>query len=105
MRLTLDAEGFDFTFPGRLGRQRWNEVGDFTATTANRIPFVTYDDGKRTAWWQLNRVLYFNRKAWLPDTYGLRAQDLARLMTAWRALALARLEGVSAAYGSSSVSQ
>jgi hypothetical protein len=105
MWVTLDAEGFAFSFPGRRERQRWTDVVDFDATTANWVPFVSYADGKPPRWWQLNRLMYFNGKTWIPDTYGLGAQSLARLMTAWRERALARREQAPEPYGSSSVSQ
>jgi len=81
--LLLDAEGFDVVSLGIRQRMRWTEAGNFRSG------------------WQVGRglartVLYDSTKlagicltVHLPETYGLRAGDLALLMSRWRDRALA----------------
>ena len=103
MWLTLDEHGFAYRFPGHDGRATWDGVAEFEVWPVQYLNYVTYADGKPTRWWQLNR-LYFGGGTWIPDTYGLGAENLAALMNAWRKRALAQ-PGSGEPYGSSSVSQ
>jgi len=86
--MTLDAGGFKVS--GLRRRQsNWPDVANFTTWTATAITWsVIYDDqADRSVLGKLNR-LFGGHNAFLPDTYGLRARDLARLMTLWRDRAL-----------------
>jgi hypothetical protein len=91
--LTLDRDGFEVTNLFRHHRTRWQDAAGFTAA---RIPpahqrFVVFDhagaSGKLLA--SVN-VAIVGHSASLPDTYGRSADELAELMAAWRASALAR---------------
>jgi hypothetical protein len=91
--LTLDAEGFEARNLFRRYSTRWQDTAGFQAA---RIPpaqqkLVVYDDVTQStkSIAQIN-VGIVGRNAALPDTYGLTADDLARLMAQWRELALAR---------------
>jgi hypothetical protein len=85
--LTLDRNGFRATSLFRSSSSRWQDVTGFEPAS---IPpslqkLVVYDDinltGRKIA--NLN-VALVGRNAALPDTYGLSADDLARLMMLWR---------------------
>jgi hypothetical protein len=89
--LTLDADGFEMTsfFVGK--RIRWRDASNFAAS---RIPpaftkLVVFDNAKdkSSAVGRLNRMLV-QHNAGLGDTYGLAADDLARLMAQWRERAI-----------------
>jgi hypothetical protein len=90
MWLQLDARGFEFRCPGQHVRRRWANVAEFATMTANYLSYVVYADGTQANWWELNRIWFFDRKAWLRDTYGLGAKNLADVMNAWRERALAQ---------------
>src|SRR5262249_31080926 len=90
MWLRLDAQGFEFRFPGRQVRRGWDDVAEFTTRTANWWSYVVYTDRTPAKWRELSRLLFFGGNAWLPDTYGLGAKNLADLMNAWRKSALQR---------------
>jgi hypothetical protein len=92
--LTLDANGFVVRNLFRSLTNRWENVDDFTAVTVaatpvRKIMFVGYND--RT---QAQRALaranmgLVGRNSALPDTYGMTAEDLVRLMSLWRQKAL-----------------
>jgi hypothetical protein len=91
--LTLDRNGFQVTSLFRSSSSRWQDVSGFEPAS---IPpslqkLVVYDDvnvaGRKIA--NLN-VALIGRNAALPDTYGLTADDLARLMMTWRDRAVRR---------------
>ena len=91
--LTLDRDGFEVTNLFRRHRTRWQDASGFTATDIPpaRQRFVVYDDARVST----RRIAKVNvaiagRNASLPDTYGQPADELAELMAAWRASALAR---------------
>jgi hypothetical protein len=93
MWLKLDAEGFEFQFPGHNLRREWQDVAEFSIWPTTYWTFVTFADRIPAKWWppklwDLNRILAFGDRSWLHDTYGLRAKDLADLLNAWRAAAL-----------------
>jgi len=90
--LALDADGFQATSLFRRHRTRWQDVTGFESV---RIPpsmqkMVLFDDinmtGRTIA--RLS-VAIAGHNGGLPDTYGLTADDLARLMTQWRLRAVA----------------
>ncbi len=90
--LTLDGDGFQATTLFRRRRSRWRDVTGFEPVS---IPpstgkLVVYDDSNLTGGTMAKlSTAIAGRNAGLPDTYGLSAEDLARLMTLWRDRALA----------------
>jgi hypothetical protein len=91
--LTLDRDGFEAINLFRRSRTRWQDASGFTAAS---IPpaqqrLVVYDDARASTWRVAKvNVAITGRNASLPDTYGRSADELAELMAAWRASALAR---------------
>jgi hypothetical protein len=90
-RLTLDAGGFEQVSLYVKRRVPWHQVGNFTvrqySLRGRNNYFVGYDDARLRAD-NMNRRM-IGRNAALPDTYGLAHDELASLMTQWRARALA----------------
>jgi hypothetical protein len=91
--LMLDSDGFEVTNLFRHHRSHWQDTGGFLAA---RIPparhlMVVYDDATQSAknLAKINTAIV-GRNAGLPDTYGLSADDLARLMAQWCERALGR---------------
>jgi hypothetical protein len=90
--LKLDRDGFQTTSLFRRRRTLWQDVTGFEPASIppSMLKLVVYDDvnaaGRAVA--GLNAAIA-GRNAGLPDTYGLSAADLARLMTRWREQALA----------------
>jgi hypothetical protein len=89
--LLLDGDGFKMTNLYRSHRSRWQDVQGFQAVA---IPpsgqiLVCYDDSgaARSSLAKMNIAITGHNSA-LPETYGLSADDLARLMTQWRNRAL-----------------
>jgi len=88
--LVLDVEGFDVISMYRTRRWRWTDAGGFmVATLPRRQKMVVYDS--RTP--RSGVLAKFNtgitgRNAGLPETYGLKPETLAELMTHWRERAL-----------------
>jgi hypothetical protein len=91
--LTLDRDGFEITNLFRHHRIHWQDASGFTAA---RIPparqrFVLFDQASASSRFLANvNVAIVGHNASLPDTYGRSADELAELMAAWRASALAR---------------
>jgi len=91
--LVLDGDGFAVTNLFRRHRTRWQDATGFTAAgiPPARQRFVVYDDARTNASHLAKiNVTIVGHNAGLPDTYGRSADELAELMTAWRASALAR---------------
>jgi len=90
-RLTLDAEGFEQVSLYVKRRAAWRQVGNFTvrqySLRGRTNYFVGYDDARLSADNMKRHMI--GRNAALPDTYGLSHDDLASLMTQWRARATA----------------
>lgn len=91
--LRLDSDGFEMTSLFRRHRSRWTEVSEFEVV---RVPpslqkMVVFDDArtKDSALAKANRSLT-GRTSGLPDSYGLRHEDLAAIMNEWRARATGR---------------
>jgi hypothetical protein len=89
--LRLDANGFEVVQYFRRYRTSWPNASSFVPV---KIPpanvlFVGYDDAsiKDGSIAEMNRSIA-GRDAVIPDTFGLSADDLASLMTRWRARAL-----------------
>jgi hypothetical protein len=93
--LVLDGEGFTLNFTWRARRCSWQDVGDFSVWQNSRFPVATYND-RTLARHPLQRLMCkyrrsrYGRDTALPDTYGLGAEGLARLMTQWRQRSLAK---------------
>ena len=89
--LTLDREGFVAKSLFRAHRTRWVDAQGFATSVIppSHQRLVVYDDLTQApgALTRIN-VSITGRNAALADTYGLSADDLANLMTAWRARAL-----------------
>ena len=92
--LKLDEEGFEATKYFRSHRARWRDVKNFrtvvlTPPTIALVPgsteLVVYDDIKSTdgIMATVNRA-FSGHNAYLPDTYGIPGEELARLMGWWR---------------------
>jgi hypothetical protein len=91
--LRLGRNGFEVTHFFRRRRTRWRDVTDFTAARIrpSHLRVVVYNDARAsTRLIARVNVAISGRNADLRDTYGLSADELAELMAAWRASALAR---------------
>jgi hypothetical protein len=91
--LTLGADGFARITLFMTFRKPWRQVGSFTVVQyslrrGRTIRFVGYDDDALAPDNRNRRMT--GRNAALPDTYGLAHEDLASLMSQWRARALAQ---------------
>lgn len=91
--LTLDGTGFTIVVLFRRRQQlRWQDAKDFESVV---IPFTTQKtvafDVRSLAGRALAKlsVVISGHDGALPDTYGLSADDLARLMAQWREQAIA----------------
>jgi hypothetical protein len=86
--LTLDGEGFVMRNLFRRFSFRWRDVGDFAAVQISMQKAVAFNQHSppERALAAMNVMLVGHNSA-LPDTYGLTAEDLARLMALWRARA------------------
>ena len=89
--LLITPEGFSFcTLFRKSAFMRWDDVGEFRAV---RLPpfgrkIVMFDTGGSSmrGLRALNRALA-GASAGLPDTYGMKARELAETMNTWRARA------------------
>ena len=91
--LRLDREGFEFTNFYRRTRRSWQDASRFDTMTVPRARtrLVTFDDATlKESWGTRARRAVSGHNAGLPDTYGLAAEDLARLLTQWRERAVPR---------------
>jgi hypothetical protein len=95
-RITLDAEGFSIHYPWGVTRKRWAEASQFKPGPISGVMFLdaSRPSGRLARLW---RSANASRSA-VPNVF-IKKEPLARLMNAWRELALAP------PYGSSSVSQ
>jgi hypothetical protein len=84
--LTLDATGFEVTSFYRRSRTRWQDATDFIATRIPpaRLRFVLFNDAAHAGTLSRINAAMIGRNGAIPDTYGLRADDLAQLMAQWR---------------------
>jgi hypothetical protein len=89
--LTLDQKGFEVTNLFRRHQTRWADADGFDSSVIPpaHTSLVVYDDltvmpGAMTGF----NTAITGRNAALNDTYGLSADALAELMTAWRGRAL-----------------
>jgi hypothetical protein len=83
--LQLDAQGFQVTHFFRATHYRWSDVSDFGVHSfgqSGEVVAFKMTDAPRNVWGKINASLLGERNTYLPDTYGMTAEDLARLMTA-----------------------
>jgi hypothetical protein len=78
--LTLDADGFAISRIFRRDRYSWRDASHFRVEERNDFKLV---------WFELHSAGATATRG-LPGVYRLRDDDLAALMTQWRALALAQ---------------
>jgi len=89
--LRLDRDGFEASSLFRRSRARWRDVSRFEGV---RIPpanfkMVAFDDtNQQSGRMAAANVAVCGHNSGLPDTYGFSPDDLASLMTQWRARAL-----------------
>jgi hypothetical protein len=91
-KLTLDSRGFEITKFFRSRRISWADASGFQIFSNPYLRYgvgVVFDNGKQTHSIVTSmNVSLAGRNAYFPDTYGLAADDLVRLMNQWRELAL-----------------
>jgi hypothetical protein len=83
----LDENGFDITRCFRKQRYRWSEVSDFGIwgfLMYNRYVVFKAAKSHLSILEKMNAGLAGGRNGYLPDTYGMAADDLVQLMTSWR---------------------
>ncbi|MDO1581426.1 hypothetical protein [Rhizobium oryzicola] len=85
--LELTESGFAYGYPGRRRFVCWNDVSEFETVLINAsgARLVVFDEIRRgdNSLYSLNARLIGHTSA-LPETYGLSAKDLAKLMNKWR---------------------
>jgi hypothetical protein len=84
--LRLDEDGFEATSHFRKRKYRWSEVTDFRAWTFLSSSMVVFKAAKSHLGilGKMNAALAGGRNGYLPDTYGMTADDLVQLITGWR---------------------
>lgn len=90
--LTLDRNGFEVASLFRFHRSRWQEVSgfEFVPIWPTSQKLVAYDDIRAaTRTLAAMNIAIADHNSALPNTYGLAGDDLARLLTQWRARAVA----------------
>jgi hypothetical protein len=89
-RITLDAAGFEVRSWVRR-RRDWKDVRGFGTGSVGIINTVVYADSTRSGFWaEVNRRFLGGPNAYLGDTFGFAAHELAMLMHAWRRCALSQ---------------
>lgn len=85
--LTLDGDGFEVKAWALRRRSRWADVTRFIAKappgTRTKVVFYSNRERKNAVLGKINALACGDTAA-LPDTYGVPADDLARLMSLWR---------------------
>ena len=90
--LQLDSEGFEQNMLGRKFACRWEDVSEFGTWRVSGNQFVVFNRVKDrgTVMGPLNESLT-GASAQLGDTFGMKAEDLAETMNAFRDRALHRI--------------
>jgi hypothetical protein len=84
-RIVLDRNGFETTQLFRSRRTLWNDAIGFQVFSLRGNPMVVFDDAKQKGRnLALLNTSLAGRNSGVPDTYGLAAEDLVRLMNQWR---------------------
>jgi hypothetical protein len=89
--LRLDGSGFEITkFFFLRQRYSWLDVSDFVvwAMIGNGIVVFKAEKPRLSVYERINAAMAGGRNGYLPDTYGMAAGDLVRLMTSWRNAAM-----------------
>jgi hypothetical protein len=85
--LRLDETGFEIEHFFRRKRFRWSDVSDFEVRRVGEFngEIVAFDtvDSHLSLWERINGAL-IGKKRYLPITYGMAGEDLAKLMTTWK---------------------
>ena len=82
--LRLNERGFQVVHFFGSKHFRWNEVSDFGVCSlgqAGEVVAFKAAEPRLNVWEKVNAALLGDRNAYLPDTYGMAAEDLAQLMT------------------------
>jgi len=88
--LRLDKSGFEFSNMTRRGTFTWDQVSDFNIYSGrgSRVVMFRAASLHQSLLKKINTGLTGGRNGFLPDTYGLSADDLIQLMTMWQEMAL-----------------
>jgi hypothetical protein len=89
--LRLDASGFEVTkFFLFKRRYDWRDASDFSVWSPPTSGIVVFrvETEPPSALDRVNGALTGGKSGYLPDTYGMAADDLTRLMTSWREAAV-----------------
>jgi hypothetical protein len=88
--LRLDEAGFEVVSPLRKKAFHWSEVSDFDVWRQKKSSFVAFNSASKrlTVSDRMYADLTGGKNAMLPDSYGMSADDLVQLMSAWRKSAL-----------------
>lgn len=83
--LRLDADGFEVEHFFSRKRYRWDDVSDFAVRNVGQyneqlVAFDTAAEVRRSLWEKINGAA-IGKGGYLPHTYGMAADELARLMT------------------------
>jgi len=86
-QLTLTADGFTVRSLGRQGTRRWQDVESFVVVRASAFTSIVgirllATQGGDTSLTRAARNVFGYQGA-LPETYGMKASDLAALMNEW----------------------
>ena len=89
--LELGADVFTVTNFGRVTTERWDECADFAVYRTTYNEQLVYDRAPDvgTHMGEMNRTIS-GRTAGLPDTFGMTAAELAKLMNAYQAFGVDR---------------
>lgn len=82
--LRIGDDGFEIVQLFRATRFRWSQVSDFALYSLGQSGDVVAFKAaghQPGLWARINGAMLGERNAYLPDTYGMAAADLARLMT------------------------
>ena len=92
--LRLTSSGFEVVAGLQKRTFLWTQVSDFDVLRGRRSAKIVfrYDGPHRSSFrvglnW-LDAAFAKGRNAYLPETYGLRTEDLVRVLTTWRELAV-----------------
>jgi hypothetical protein len=83
----LDKDGFEFSIMYKKDRYAWDDIQDFTTGTANFKTMVTFnfsEDFQRHKTMRKFSAKIGGAEGALPNTYGLKAKELAYLMNEYK---------------------
>jgi hypothetical protein len=86
--LVLDRDGLETTRLFQRYRVCWKNVSELCCFEFRHVTMVGFNDKNLSSAYPKFSLWVLRRNAWLPDTYGLSADDLLALMTRWRERAL-----------------